>query len=59
MLKSKVGTKFRRVHYLLVFTVAYLHLLTAEQLLGLHLEASTSMHVLYRESNADVEDATR
>lgn len=47
------------VHYLLVFAVAYLHLLTAEQLLGLHLKASTSMHVLYRESNTDVENATR
>lgn len=42
MLKSKGGTKFSRVHYLLVFAVASLHLLTAEQLLGLHLEASTS-----------------
>lgn len=44
---------------LLVFAVAYLHLLTAEKLPGLQLKASAYMHVLYRESNTDVEDATR
>jgi len=59
MLKPKGRTKFGRVHYLLVLAVACLHLLTAKQLLRLHLEASTSMHVLYRESNMEAEDATR
>lgn len=58
-LKSKGGTGFRHVDDLLVFAVAYLHLLTAEKLPGLQLKASAYMHVLYRESNTDVEDATR
>lgn len=59
MLKSKERTGFRHVHLLLVFAVACLHLLTAEQLVGVHLEASTSIHVLYKQSNRDAEDATR
>lgn len=56
MLKSEERTGFRHVHLLLLFAVACLHLFTAEQLVGVHPEASTSVRVLYKQSNRHAED---
>lgn len=58
---SKGQTFFRHVHYLAVLAVVYLLRVGKrhQSLLGLHLEAGTSFHVLDREPSTDVGNAAR